>query len=263
MQPRKRTDALACLLAPAHPTPPFCNCNDCVTPRRLSLRPAACPRPTSSNVLLAIFLSHRYLLQRDFPGIRIGPEPTTDRFVAIMYGEDERIIPGNALVMQADKPFTGLTKFGSGFLTRLECASMQSQLLSKLTIIDTPGVLAGEKQSMGRSYDFEQVIGWFANRADRILILFDAHKLDISDEFKKVLLALSGNDDKVRVVLNKADAVTTSQLMRVYGSMMWSLGKVIQTPEVMRVYIGSFWNEPIKNESLATLFEHEMGDLVR
>ena len=28
----------------------------------------------------------RYLLERDFPGIRIGPEPTTDRFIAVMHG---------------------------------------------------------------------------------------------------------------------------------------------------------------------------------
>ena len=26
--------------------------------------------------------------------------------------------------------------------------------------------------------------------------------------------------------------------MRVYGALMWSLGKVIRTPEVLRVYIG-------------------------
>ena len=39
-------------------------------------------------------------MDRDFPGIRIGPEPTTDKFVAIMNGPDERIIPGNALAMQ-------------------------------------------------------------------------------------------------------------------------------------------------------------------
>ena len=45
---------------------------------------------------------------------------------------------------------------------------------------------------MGRSYDYTSVIEWFADRADRILLLFDAHKLDISDEFKRCLLALKG-----------------------------------------------------------------------
>jgi GTP-binding protein EngB required for normal cell division len=73
-----------------------------------------------------------------------------------------------------------------------------------------------------------------------ILLLFDAHKLDISDEFQAAIKVLKGQDDKIRVVLNKADKVTSQQLMRVYGAMMWSLGKVVNTPEVMRVYIGSF-----------------------
>ena len=30
-------------------------------------------------------------------------------------------------------------------------------------------------------------------RADRVLVFFDAHKLDISDEFKSVLRALDGH----------------------------------------------------------------------
>jgi hypothetical protein len=56
---------------------------------------------------------------------------------------------------------------------------------------------------------------------------------------QRAIEALKGNDDKIRVVLNKADMVSPQQLMRVYGAMMWSLGKVVKTPEVMRVYIGT------------------------
>ena len=66
-------------------------------------------------------------------------------------------------------------------------------------------MLSGEKQRIGRSYNFPNVVEWFAERADRILLLFDAHKLDISDEFKLAIEALRGHDDKIRVILNKAD----------------------------------------------------------
>ncbi|KAG2276176.1 hypothetical protein Bca52824_058731 [Brassica carinata] len=93
---------------------------------------------------------------------------------------------------------------------------------------------------MQRSYDFTGVISWFASKCDMILLLFDPHKLDISDEFKRVITSLRGNEDKIRVVLNKADQVDTQQLMRVYGALMWSLGKVLNTPEVVRVYIGMY-----------------------
>lgn len=43
----------------------------------------------------------RFLLERDFPGQNIGPEPTTDRFIAVMHGKEDKIIPGNALCVQA------------------------------------------------------------------------------------------------------------------------------------------------------------------
>ncbi len=52
----------------------------------------------------------RYLLEQDFPGMRIGPEPTTDRFMAVMYADEEGSIPGNALVVDANKQFRALSR---------------------------------------------------------------------------------------------------------------------------------------------------------
>ena len=43
-----------------------------------------------------------------------------------------------------------------------------------------------------------EVIKWFAERADMIIVMFDAHKLDISDELKTVLDVLKPHQDKIR-----------------------------------------------------------------
>ncbi|XP_070072451.1 EH domain-containing protein 1 isoform X2 [Drosophila takahashii] len=205
----------------------------------------------------------RYLLERDFPGIRIGPEPTTDRFIAVMYDDKEGVIPGNALVVDPKKQFRPLSKYGNAFLNRFQCSSVASPVLNAISIVDTPGILSGEKQRIDRGYDFTGVLEWFAERVDRIILLFDAHKLDISDEFRRSIEALKGHDDKIRIILNKADMIDHQQLMRVYGALMWSLGKVLQTPEVARVYIGSFWDQPLRFDANRRLFEDEEQDLFR
>lgn len=159
------------------------------------------------------------------PGIRIGPEPTTDSFVVVKYDEREGVIPGNALVVDPKNQFKTLAKFGNNFLTKFQCSQVNSSVLKHITIIDTPGILAGDKQRIDRGYDFAGVIEWFAERADRIIILFDAHKLDISDELRRSIETLRRHDDKIHIVLNKADMIDHQQLMRVYGALMWSLGK--------------------------------------
>lgn len=209
----------------------------------------------------------RYMLERDFPGSRIGPEPTTDRFLAIMAarpGQAEGIVPGNAAAVDVDRPFTSLSRFGVSFLSRFEVSEVASPILDEISFIDSPGILSGEKQRLERGYSFENVVEWYAERADRILLLFDGNKLDISDELKRVIECLKTHDDKIRIVLNKADMVDPQQLMRVYGALMWSLGKVIRSPEVLRVYLGSFWDKPLNpmGESNAALFDSERNDLL-
>lgn len=137
-------------------------------------------------------------------------------------------------------------------------AQLDSPLLHHVTLIDTPGILSGEKQRIGRSYDFtqvrvasrsrssqhprgccqahlrpHQVIEWFAARADVILLLFDAHKLDISDEFRHAIEALKGHDDKIRVVLNK---VRVGQGLHSFASQILLLSVLLAAP---RRLIGS------------------------
>lgn len=77
----------------------------------------------------------KYLLGRDFPGIRVGPEPTTDRFTSVLWGPNDKIIPGAALCSQSDRPFTGLSPFGNNFLSRLEGVELDAAILRNVTLV--------------------------------------------------------------------------------------------------------------------------------
>ena len=61
-----------------------------------------------------------------------------------------------------------------------------------------------------------------------------------------------------------AQVCDKQQLMRVYGALMWSLGKVLDTPEVTRVYIGSFREDAYnrRGRENADLFDSERQDLL-
>lgn len=96
-----------------------------------------------------------------------------------------------------------------------------------------------------------------------IIIMFDTLKLDLCDELKDVITSLKPHQDKIRCVLNKADQVDKQRLLRAFGALMWNLGKIIHTPEVVRVYVGSFWDQPPLFDDNKALLQAEQADLMR
>ena len=204
----------------------------------------------------------RYLLQDDFPGIEIGPEPTTDSFTAVMYGDQKQLTPGSVLAQDKTKPFRGLRQFGNMFLRHFKASTLPNPVLRGITLVDTPGILSGKKQLEERGYDFASVSSWFAERADMIILFFDVNKLDIFDEIQSLIKMLQKHHEKMLVVLNKADTIPTPEkLIRVYGGLMWDLGKLIHSPEVIRVYIGSFGNNNSIHNDRCNLYDEHRRQL--
>ena len=200
---------------------------------------------------------------QDFPGCHIGPEPTTDRFQAIMYGPEDRELPGHALCSDLSSPYHELGKFGNAFLSRFAGCEVPSEFAKGCTLVDTPGILAGRKQTVDRNYSFQDVVQWFAPRADLILLMFDAHKVDIADEVASVIRSLEGFDDKIRVVLNKADSMDPAELLKVNSALTWALARIMRAPEVRRIYVGSFWDSALQPNYMNELFEKEAHALLR
>eukprot|EP01138_Halocafeteria_seosinensis_P007459 gb/GECG01007624.1/.p1 GENE.gb/GECG01007624.1/~~gb/GECG01007624.1/.p1 ORF type:complete len:250 (+),score=17.71 gb/GECG01007624.1/:1-750(+) len=101
------------------------------------------------------FISH--LLGEDYPQARVGPQPTTDKFVAVMKNETRGTIAGHAIINQNDLPFSSLDSLGGDFLDHFMGSFSPARLLDHVSFIDTPGVLSGKASMIQRGYDYPEV----------------------------------------------------------------------------------------------------------
>lgn len=183
----------------------------------------------------------RALLGRDYPGMHISAAPATDKFFAILEEEKDDEIPGTSLVNNTSQPFTSLkASFSDNFLQNFHGATMRSRgegdILEDLIVIDSPGTLDSDG---GRNYNYPGAMGWFARRAALIVIFFDVNKMGVSREMTQVLDSIQGNEEKIRIVFNKADTVPVMDLTDSLSGLQFNLAKSMPTPEVPKVYVTS------------------------
>lgn len=106
-------------------------------------------------------------------------------------------------------------------------------------------------------YPYNEVCQWFIDRADLIFLVFDPTKLDVGGELEMLFKQMKGRESQIRLILNKADSLSTQDLTRVYGALFWSMAPLINVTEPPRVYVSSFWPQDYAADTSRDLFMKE------
>ncbi len=184
-----------------------------------------------------------YLLKRKVQAT--GVAPTDDNFTIIGHGMEDVDRNGPALVGDPDLGFQGLESFGSVLVNHTQLKIRSDIAIKDFMIVDSPGMIDSPMHNNGhvdatmdRGYNFEQVIRWYAERADVILLTFDPEKPGSTGETLSILTtSLVGLDHKLFIILNKADQFRKiHDFARAYGSLCWNLSKVIPRKDLPRIY---------------------------
>ena len=173
----------------------------------------------------------------------VGLAPTDDGFTILMYGEVEEDVVGPAALARLPEEFAPLRLLGGEFLHHLAVKFRNREILKKVSLIDSPGMIDSADSSVSRTYDFEGAVKCLAESSDMVFFLLDPEKPGTTGETVTVFSrALRGMDFKLRVLLNKCDMFSRSyDFARTYGTVCWNLARVLATkdlPKILTVYSG-------------------------
>ena len=140
--------------------------------------------------------------------------------------------------MRPEVTFTGLDRFGPAFLSRLKLKLLNLDLLRKMTLVDSPGMIDAATTAQERGYDFMSAVRTFGESADLILFFLDPEKPGTTGEtISAFTQGLSGLENKTLILMNKADIFSSIRdFARDYGALCWNLSRVIQTKDMPEVY---------------------------
>lgn len=175
-----------------------------------------------------------------------GVAPTDDSFTILTHGDHPQDKDGDAVVSNPDLGFAELRKFGPELVSHVKLKARNSEFLEGLTLVDSPGMIDAASSDVDRTYDFTQVVRWFAEQADVVLLLFDPDKPGTTEETLRVMRdALGEMSHKLLLVLNKMDQFRNlHDFARAYGALCWNLSRVIPSkdvPLIYNIYIPGQW----------------------
>ena len=203
-------------------------------------------------LVLGNYSSGKSTMINEFLGIKVqksGQAPTDDSFTIITYDEnqpedapvhitEER--DGKFLLNDPEYPFETLKKHGQRFASHFRLKKVNSPFLKNLAIIDTPGMLDSITER-DRGYNYQEVIGEFAQIADLVLVLFDPHKAGTVREAHTSLrhtLPSRTFEDRVLYVLNRIDeCASLTDLIRVYGTLCWNLSQITGRKDIPPIHL--------------------------
>jgi len=203
-------------------------------------------------LILGNYSSGKSTLINEFLGAdiqAIGQAPTDDSFTIITYddeAQDDAEIhvtqtrDGKYLLNDPEYPFEILKKHGQRFAAHFRLKKVNSPFLKNLALIDTPGMLDSITER-DRGYDYQEVIGDFAQLADLVLVLFDPHKAGTVRESHTSLretISTRTFEDRVLFVLNRIDeCASLSDLLQVYGTLCWNLSQITGRKDIPAIHL--------------------------
>ncbi len=194
-------------------------------------------------LILGNYSSGKSTLINEFLGQSVqetGQAPTDDCFTVLTAASAGGVgeLEGQSLVQDDQFPFTHLKQHGEKFVSHFRLKYVDSPLLKDIAIIDTPGMVDSVAEK-DRGYQYQQVIGDFAQLADLILILFDPHKAGtIQESYASLRFTLPYKtfEDRIVFVLNRMDECTgLEDLLRVYGTLCWNLSQMLGRKDIPKI----------------------------
>ena len=141
---------------------------------------------------------------------KTGIAPTDDGFTILSFSETPEESRGPAAAMRPEVAFSGLDRFGPAFLSRLKLRLLNNELLKRMTLVDSPGMIDAATTAQGRGYDFMSAVRSFGDSADLILFFLDPEKPGTTGEtISAFTQGLSGLENKTLILMNKADVFSS------------------------------------------------------